>query len=43
MDRYDEHSVCNLVSSVPKKISIAFHNGSYYDYQFIIKESAEEF
>ena len=26
-----------------KKITIAFHNGSSYDYHFIIKELAEEF
>ena len=26
------HSICNLKYSVPKKISIAFHNGSNYDY-----------
>ena len=29
--------------SVPKNILIAFHNGSNYDYHFIIKELAEEF
>ena len=37
------HSICNLKYSVPKKISIVFHNGSNYDYHFIIKELAEEF
>ena len=37
------HSLCNLKYSVPKKIPIAFHNGSNYDYHFIIKELAEEF
>ena len=26
-----------------KKIPIVFHNGSNYDYHFIIKELAEEF
>ena len=36
------HSICNLKCSVPKKISIAFHNGSNYDYPFIIKELAEK-
>ena len=36
-------SVCNLEYSVPKKIPVAFHNGSNYDYHFIIKELAEEF
>ena len=37
------HSTCNLEYSVPKKIPIVFHNGSNYDYHFIIKEIAEEF
>ena len=37
------HSMCDLKYSVPKKIPIAFHNGSNYDYHFIIKELAEEF
>ena len=37
------HSICNLKYSVPKQSTIAFHNGSNYDYHFIIKELAEEF
>ena len=37
------HSICNLKYSVPKKIPIVFHNGSKYDYHFIIKELAEDF
>ena len=37
------HSICNLKYSVTKKISIVFHNGSNFDYHFIIKELAEEF
>ena len=37
------HSICNLKYSVPKKIPILFHNGSNYDYHFIIKELTEEF
>ena len=36
------HSKHNLKCSVPKKISIVFHNGSNYDYHFIIKELAEK-
>ena len=28
---------------MPKKVPIVFHNGSNYDYHFIIKELAEEF
>ena len=37
------HSIYNLEHSAPKKILIVFHNGSNYDYHFIIKELAEEF
>ena len=37
------HSICNIKYSVPKKNLIDFHNGSYYDNNFIIKELAEEF
>ena len=37
------HSICNLKYSVAKKIPIVFHNGSNYNYHFIIKELAEEF
>ena len=37
------HSICNLKYSVPKKIPIAFHNGSNYYNDFIIKELTEEF
>ena len=37
------HSVCNLRYKVPKEIEIVFHNGSTYDYYFIIKKLAEEF
>ena len=36
------HSICNLKDSVPEKIPIVFHNGSNYDYHFIMKELAEE-
>ena len=37
------HSIFNLKYSVPKKSSVAFHNGSNFDYNFIIKGLAEEF
>ena len=37
------HNICNLRYKVPKEISIVFHNGSTYDYHFIIKELVEEF
>ena len=37
------HSICNLKYIVPKKINLAFHNGSNYDYNLIIKKLAEEF
>ena len=36
------HSICNLKYSLPKKSPIVFHNGSNYDYHFIMKELAEE-
>ena len=35
--------ICNLKYKMPKEIPVAFHNGSTYDYHFIIKELAEEF
>ena len=41
--RSPAHNVCNLKFSVPKDISIVFHNGSNYDYHFILKELAEEY
>ena len=37
------HSTCNLNYSVPKNIYIAVHNGSNYDYHFIINKLAKEF
>ena len=37
------HNICNLRYKVPKKISVVFHNGSTYDYHFIIKKLAEDF
>ena len=37
------HSICNLRYRIPKKISTVFHNGSTYDYHFIIKQLAEDF
>ena len=37
------HSICNLKYSIPKDNPIGFHNGSNYDYHFIIKELAKEF
>ena len=32
----------NLKCSIPKEITIIFHNGSNYDYRLIIEELAEE-
>ena len=37
------HDICNLRYKIPKEIPVVFHNGSTYDYRFIIKELAEEF
>ena len=36
------HDICNLRYKIPKEIPVVFHNGSTYDYHFIIKELAEE-
>ena len=37
------HNICNLRHKIPKEIPIVFHNGSTYDYHFIIKELVKEF
>ena len=37
------HDICYLRYKTPKEIPVVFHNGSTYDYHFIIKELAEEF
>ena len=36
-------NICNLRYKLPKEICIVFHNGSIYDYHFIIKELVKEF
>ena len=37
------HSNCNLNYKIPKEIPVVSHNGSTYDYHFIIKQLAKEF
>ena len=37
------HNNCNLRYSIPKEIPIVFHNGSTYDYHFIIEQLTIEF
>ena len=37
------HNKCNLNYKIVKEIPVLFHNGSVYDYHFIIKYSAREF
>ena len=37
------HSICNLNYKVPQEIPVKIHNGSKHDYDFIIRELAEEF
>ena len=37
------HNICNLRYKIPKEILAVFHNGSTYDYHFIIKELVKEF
>ena len=36
------HDICILRYKIPKEIPVVFHNGSTYDYHFIIKELAKE-
>ena len=37
------HNICILRYKVPKEIPVVFHNGSTYDYHFIIKKLVKEF
>ena len=37
------HNICSLRYITPKEIPVVFHNGSTYDYHFIIKELVKEF
>ena len=37
------HNKCNLNYIIPKESPIVFHNGSAYDYHFIIEQLAIEF
>ena len=41
--RVDVQSIYKLKHSTPKETSVAFHNGSNYDYNFVIKEPRKEF
>ena len=36
------HNTCNLRYKILQNIPVIFHNGSTYDYHFIIKELANE-
>ena len=37
------HSIYNLRYKTPKETTVVFHNGSTYDYHFIINQLAKEF
>ena len=37
------HKICNLMYNTSREIPVIFHNGSIYDYHFIIQGLAEEF
>ena len=37
------HNSCNLQYKTPKEIPVVFHNGSTYNYHFVIKQLAKEF
>ena len=36
------HTICNLRHKTSKKVPVVFHNGSTYDYHFIINKLAKE-
>ena len=40
---YTAHNICNLRYKTPKGIPLIFHNGSTYDYYFIINELTKKF
>ena len=40
--RASSHNKCNMNYKISKDVLIVFHNGSRYDYHFIIKELAKE-
>ena len=44
-EKYREaaHDICNLRYKIPKEILVVFHNGSTYDYHFILKDLVEKF
>ena len=37
------HSICNLRYKIQQEIPVLLHNGSIYDYHFIIRELAKQF
>ena len=37
------HHNCNVTYKISKEIPVVFHNGSTYDFHFIITQLAEEF
>ena len=41
--RGSAHNICSLRYKTPKEIPVVFHDGSTYDYHFIIKQLAKEF
>ena len=41
--KYRGADICNLRCKILKEIPVIFHNGSAYDYHFIIKEFKEQF
>ena len=41
--RSAEHSICNSKFTVLNEIPVVFHNGSNYDYHFIIKQLVNKF
>ena len=42
-DEENKSCICNLRYKTPKEITVVLHDGTTYDYHFIIKELAKEF
>ena len=37
------HSIGNISNRIPKEFSVAFHNGSNYDYHFVMTELGKKY
>ena len=42
LENIEVHNICHLRYDTSKEISLVFHNGSKYDYHFIIEKLVEK-